>query len=105
MSTGHGFSYEPTSEQEYYNLLKNSHKLKITNEEVDKAKIFVYVYSILSKVYSPLIPGSKNEDKEFWLELKNLLENYDSQKDELIKNLKIQLEKKDRHTINYNLLG
>ena len=64
-----------------------------------------------TKVYSPLVPsiitGKKLKDYEeisFFNNLETLLENYELKKDDFYNNFKIQLEKSDRHTINYNLI-
>ena len=109
LSSGHGFSNEPKTEEEYYNLLKNINKLEaLKKEQIDKAKTFVYIYTKLSKVHSPLVPDLKKLEKgnkEFWKNLDKLLLNYDPQKDDFRKNFEIQLKKNDTHTINYNLLS
>ncbi len=64
---------------------------------------------VLTKVYSPLLlsKGIKEKDYEeisFFNDLETLLENYELKKDDFYHNFKIQLEKSDRHTINYNLI-
>ena len=95
---------------EYKKILKNADKLTpLSAEQIAKAKTFVYIYSILTRVYSPLIPVKEVKDKaykdiNFWKNLEKLIENYKSETDDFYKNFKIQLEKSDRHTINYNFL-
>jgi len=103
-----GFNHEASSIEEYKNLLKNADKLKpLSEEQINKAKTFVYIYSVLAKVYSPLVPIEKingNTDDTFWKNLDILLTNYTPENDDFYKNLKLQIEKSDRHTINYNYL-
>jgi len=107
--SGRGFNYEPQSKQEYVEMLKNGDKLIfLNNEQKDKAKVFAYIYSVLAKIYSPLIPSNsglrKKDEKKWWKELEMLIENYSDNKDSFKKNFEIQLIKQDRHTINYDYL-
>ena len=109
---GHGFNCEPSTVDEYKKMLKNADKLgPLNKEQILKAKTFIYIYSVLAKVYSPLVPSTitgkklKNyEEISFFNNLETLLENYELKKDDFYNNFKIQLEKSDRHTINYNLI-
>ena len=108
LSSGHGISIEPKNEKEYFEYLKNIDKIENVNtEQQDRAKIFVYIYSVLSKVYSPLIPNNHTKDfkyKNFLFEYEKLIDNYNPNNDDLYKNLKTQIFLNDRHTINYKLL-
>ena len=107
---GHGFNCEASTVDEYKKMLKNADKLgPLNKEQILKAKIFIYIYSVLAKVYTPLVPskGTKitnYEEISFFNDLEILLENYELKKDDFYNNFKIQLEKSDRHTINYNLI-
>jgi len=107
---GYGFNCEPSTVDEYKKMLKKADKLgPLSKEQILKAKIFIYIYSVLAKVYTPLVPskGTKitnYEEISFFNDLETLLENYELKKDDFYNNFKIQLEKSDRHTINYNLI-
>lgn len=109
LSSGHGISIEPKNEKEYFEYLKNIDKIENVNtEQQDRAKVFVYIYSVLSKVYSPLIPNNHTKDfqyKNFLFEYEKLIDNYNPNNDDLYKNLKTQIFLNDRHTINYKLLN
>ena len=108
LSSGHGISIEPKNEKEYFEYLKNIDKIEnVSPEQQDRAKIFVYIYSVLSKVYSPLIPNNHTKNfkyKNFLFEYEKLIDNYNPINDDLYKNLKTQISLNDRHTINYKLL-
>ena len=106
---GRGFNHESSSEAEYIKLLKNADTLPpLSDEEINKAKTFIYIYSVLTKVNTSLGEGLQKieniKDIDFWKNLETRLENYELEKDTFYKNFKIQLEKSDRHTINYDLL-
>ncbi len=106
--SGKNFNYEPKTKNEYFNLLKNIEKLeKPTEEQTEKARTFIFLYSILGKVTVPIAPGQKigkDSEERFWKELYTRIENYDEKKDDFLFNFDIQLNKKDQHTINYDLL-
>ena len=91
-------------------MLENADKLTpLSVEQIAKAKTFIYIYAILTRVYSPLIPEKEVKDKgyeyiNFWKDLEKIIENYKFETDDFYKNFKIQLEKFDRHTINYNFI-
>jgi len=108
LSSGHGISIEPKNEVEYFKYLKNVDKIgNVSLDQQNRAKIFIYIYSVLSKVHSPLIPNSHNinfKNENFLLEYEKLIDNYHLKNDDLYNNLKKQVVLQDRHTINYNLL-
>ena len=107
---GHGFNCEASTVDEYKKMLKNADKLgPLNKEQILKAKIFIYISLVLARVYSPLLPSKRIKEKDyeeisFFNDLETLLENYELKKDDFYNNFKIQLEKSDRHTINYNLI-
>ena len=76
---------------------------------MDKAKIFIYISKVLTKVPSSLMSTCNIEtdkvDKFFWDSMIKCLDNYNYEDDLLIKMMKIQIENNDWHTINYNLLN
>ena len=110
--SGNGFNHEARTISEYKEMLKSVDKLvPLSNEQISKAKNFIYTHSILSKVVSSLIPKKKItslsnnfEDNEYWKEFQMLIDNYKFDTDEFYKNFNIQLEKHDRDTINYKFL-
>ena len=54
---GYGFSIEPETQDEYFSYLRNIKKIpKPTIEQINTAKIFIYVQFILSKIKHPLLP-------------------------------------------------
>ncbi|MBD1173882.1 hypothetical protein IDH32_00625 [Pelagibacterales bacterium SAG-MED01] len=106
--SGKSFNYEPKTKNEYFELLKNLEKLeKPTNDQIDKARTFIYLYSVLGKVTVPIAPGQKigkESEIRFWKDFSILIDNYDEKKDDFMRNFNIQLKKLDQHTINYNYL-
>lgn len=108
LSTGHGISIEPKNELEYFKYLKNIDKIdSVGLDQQNRAKIFIYIYSVLSKVHSRLIPNSHNINfkyENFLFDYEKLIDNYHLKSDDLYNNLKKQITLQDRHTINYNLL-
>ncbi len=110
---GNGFTHETQNIKDYKEILNNVDKLPpLSHDQISRAKSFVYTHYILSKNTSSFIPETtKNlisggyEDVDFWKSLKIRIDNYNFEKDNFYKNFKIQLEKNDRHTINYNFLN
>jgi hypothetical protein len=105
-----GFTIEPKSKQEYLNYLNNFKKpIRLHKNQMDKAKIFIYISKVLTKVPSSLMSTCNIEtdkvDKFFWDSMIKCLDNYNYEDDLLIKMMKIQIENNDWHTINYNLLN
>jgi len=109
---GNGFNHEAHTINDYQEILKYADKLvPLSNEQISKAKTFIYTQDILAKNASSFIPGTKEkiisngyQDINFWKNLKVILDNYNFNEDHFYKNFKIQLKKNDRHTINYNFL-
>ena len=108
---GNGFNHEARTINDYQEMLKFADKLvPLSNDQISKAKAFIYTNYVLSKITSSFIPKTKNvisggyEDINFWKSLKVILDNYNFNEDHFYKNFKIQLEKNDLHTINYNFL-
>ena len=89
-------------------MLKNSHKLeKLPQDQIDRAKIFIYLYTEIMGVKSEIIPENDSRDfdeKKYWNKMKNLIENHDVKKNNLLEMMKIQHEKNDRHAVNYKLI-
>jgi hypothetical protein len=106
--SGRGFTIDPESKEEYFDLLYKIEKIgKLNKDQIDKAKIYVFIYSELTKIKANLLPPIGNEpvnEKTFWLEMIKSLDNYKEEEDFLKKMMKIQEKNHDRHAINYNLL-
>ena len=114
--SGRGFTVDPESKKEYFDLLYKIEKIgKLNKDQIDKAKIFVYIYSELTRTINVnLIPSEiANElnsdvepinDKSFWPKMIELVDSYKEEEDLLKKMMKNQEKNNDRHTINYNLL-
>lgn len=106
--SGRGFTIDPESKEKYFDLLHKIEKIdKLNKDQIDKAKIYVFIYSKLTKIRANLLPSFGNESvnmKTFWPEMIDLLDNYNEDEDLLKKMMKIQNKNNDRHTINYNLL-
>jgi hypothetical protein len=109
---GHGFTHEIRTINDYKEILTCVDKLPpLSDEQVSKAKTFVYIQNILSKNTSSFIPESGKEkiskgyeDINFWKNFEVLIDNYNFNEDYFYNNFKVQIEKNDRHTINYKFL-
>jgi len=109
---GNGFTHEAHTINDYREMLKYADKLpSLSDKQVSKAKTFIYTQNILAKITTSFIPkATKNrisggyEDINFWKNFEVLIDNYNFNEDHFYKNFKIQLEKNDRHTINYKFL-
>ena len=106
--SGRGFTVDPESKKEYFDLLYKIEKIgKLNKDQIDKAKIFVYIYSELTKIKVNLVAPSEigpMNDKNFWSKMIKLVDNYKEEEDSLKEMMKLQEKNNDRHTINYNLL-
>ena len=109
--SGRGFVYEPKSKDEYFKLLENVSVLKKpTNEQIDKAKVFVYIYLILARVKSSLIPNFRvfadYDENALWKEAEVLLNDFDLESDDMFCMLKKQVSSKDfRHLLYYDSIN
>ena len=107
--SGRGFTIDPGSKKEYFDLLHKIGKInKLNNEQMDQAKIYSFIYSELTRINVNLIaPYESSEtvnEKIFWPKMIKLVDNYNEEEDLLKKMMKMQEKNNDRHTINYNLL-
>ena len=106
--SGRGFTIDPGSKKEYLDLLHKIEKIsKLNKDQIDKAKIYAFIYTVLTRINANLIAPHDNlprYDKNFLSETTKLLNSYKEEEDLLKKMMKIQENNNDRHTINYNLL-
>ena len=103
-----GFTIDPNSKEEYFFNLKNLKNLKkLNNEQIELAKINVFILYKISQITSNLIApyGSRHvNEKIFWAEMTKLLEQYNYEDDLLKKMMKIQKENNDLHAIDYRMI-
>ena len=107
--SGRGFTIDPGSKKEYFDLLHKIEKInKLNKDQIDQAKIYSFIYSELTRINVNLIaPYESSEtvnEKIFWPKMIKLVDNYNEEEDLLKKMMKMQEKNNDRHTINYNLL-
>jgi hypothetical protein len=107
--SGRGFTIDPGSKEEYFDLLHKIEKInKLNIHQMEQAKIFSFIYSELTRINVNLINSYDRRttfnDKNFFSDAIKLLDNYKEEEDLLKKMMKIQEKNNDRHTINYNLL-
>jgi hypothetical protein len=106
--SGFGFTIEPQSKEEYFFQLKNMKKLeKLNNNQIELAKIFLFITYKLLAIPVNLIPpivSSAIDEKKIWSLMTKLLKEYNFEENLLIKMMKIQETNNDMHTINYGVL-
>ena len=109
---GFGFTIEPKSQEEYFSYLKNIKdliKIKLSKDQVEKAIVYFYTARVLTKLRIPLLPSfdiSRNlDERKFWLDLTQIIKNYDPNNDYFYKMLKKQIEEKSTHTLDYSKIN
>jgi len=106
--SGYGFTIDPKSKGDFFYELKNIPKLKkLTLQQVELAKIYVFIYTKLTRITSNLIApydSSHVDEKNYWSEMIKLLEKYNYKNDYLMKMMKIQEKNNDKHTIDYEMI-
>lgn len=115
---GLDFTIEPQTQDEYFSYLHNIKKIpKLTMEQINKAKIFIFVQLILTKCKHPLLPElfttpmlyatriklGKEAREKFWHESKNLIKNFNIQDDKFMKMIKNQYINNNQHLINLDI--
>ena len=81
----------------------------LDDEAIYRARLFLSLYYKAIKInLSIFSPQGKKSKRNFWIDLKNNLENYDNHhknnSDLFLKNLKIQLNQNSRHLVNYDFI-
>ena len=108
--SGNGFTIEPKTKTEYFEYLNNIKKINFLDDEaIYRARLFLSLYYKAIKInLSIFSPQGKKSKSNFWIDLKNNLENYDNHhknnSDLFLKNLKIQLNQNSRHLVNYDFI-
>lgn len=108
--TGFGFTHEPKTQEEYFNVLRNIEKLKrLNSDQIEKAKIFVYIYGVLSRVKAEFLPYfspfADDDEKMFWEKAAILASTVNPQEDRLNNMVQVQVKQKHRHLLNYDWIG
>lgn len=110
--SGMGYTIDPSSKEEYFSQLHNIKKLKkLNSQQIELAKIYIFINMKLSLIKSNLIPyhGTSNfsydEEKNFWTEMTKLLDKNNHENDLLKKMMEIQEVNKDIHAINYGMIN
>lgn len=105
--SGLGFTYEPQTQEEYFSLLERIHTIgPLEKSQVEKAKTYAFIYCVLSRVESKLIPLFSRlndyDERKLWEDAKNLLSNCEPKDDRLYKMLRIQIKNRYQHLLNYD---
>jgi hypothetical protein len=105
-----GFTHEPQSQEEYFDLLKNIRFIKPLNKmQIEKAQVFAYIDYLLAKVPCNLIPDysvfSDYEEQGLWEGAEKMVMKLDPENETLYRMLQIHLKRKDRHILNYDWIG
>ena len=106
--TGFGFTHEPQTQEEYFQLLKNIHTLKgLDASQIERAKIYAYIYGVLSRVPCSLIPSfspyDDYDEEKLWREAGQLIKKNSPHDDKQYQMVQIQVQHKYRHLLNYDL--
>ena len=106
--TGLGYTIDPHSKNEYFYHLHNIRKLKkLNNQQIELAKIYLFIFYKLTAIPVNLIAPMESsiiDEKRFWTLMTKSLNEYNFEKDLLIKMMKIQEANNDMHTIDYRVL-
>jgi len=108
--SGFGFTLEPKSKKEYFNMLNKINKIKKLNKEsVKKCFAYNYLTRYLALERIPLIHNTditmRFEKKIFWKKTYNLLKKNGVFYQSLYNSLKFQIEKNNSYLINLNRLN
>jgi len=107
--SGLGFNIEPKSIKEYKKIVNNIPQIKKLNKfQTDKAKIFWYIYLVVTRVKMPLIHFSNirmdyNKD-QFWKNTILKLSNLTNDQNKFEKCLMHQIQNNNSNLINYKTL-
>lgn len=108
--SGFGFAHEPQDCEEYFAQMRSVSELQpLSAECVRRAKVFTYVYMVLSRVTTALIPenglSANWNDATFWQEMEEHVVACPPADDRMRHMLKIQMEGEYRHLMNYDWVG
>jgi len=108
--TGFGFTHEPKTQEEYFQLLKNIHTLqRLDGFQIERAQIYAYIYGALSRVPCSLIPSfspyDDYDEEKLWREASQLISQIFPCDDKQYRMVQIQVKQKHRHMLNYDWIG
>jgi len=107
--TGRGFTIEPETKEKYLFQLQNIKKLeKLSNRQIEDAKIFAFITYRLMLIPTNLMANYSTrqhvDEKKYFTEMTKLIEQYNEQEDMIKKMMKIQEKNNDRHAIDYRII-
>jgi hypothetical protein len=112
--SGNGFTIEPKTRGEYFKYLNNINSLKkLNNEQILRAKNFMYLEIIGGRSKIPLLPKydighkffSKGNSKKFWAKCGQLASKYNIKNDQFINILRKQIQSKSKHLVNRAIIN
>jgi hypothetical protein len=108
--TGFGFTREPTSKQEYFELLDDiDGSISVTDTEQDRARVMTYLLFILMRVPServPEMPKTKvNNADTIWDRGADLLSDAPAQDTTFADHVSTFIQDDHRHVLRYDAIG
>ncbi|MEW6614763.1 MAG: hypothetical protein AB1401_04795 [Thermodesulfobacteriota bacterium] len=105
--SGFGFTTEPQSQKDYFELLKNIHKVRpLDNHQIEKAKLFAYLYFILFWVHCNLIPAMSThndfEEECVWKEATDMIINHKPSDEKLFHLVQAQMAGNHTRLVNWD---
>lgn len=105
--SGRGFVHEPQTQEEYFSILRRIETLKrLDAEQIERAKLFTYVYLVLSKVNCDLVPPfsvfADWDEAQLWADATALLDGKTPADDKLGRMMAVQDAQGYRHMLNYD---
>ena len=108
-STGFGYTIEPKSKEEYFFQLENIKNIKkLNNQQIELAKILIFIYMKLTQIPSNLIAQHDTQHVDttkYWTEMNELIDKYNYEGDLLFKMMKKQHANNDMHTLDYRMIS
>lgn len=110
MYSGLGFTHEPQTQEAYFETLRNIHTLgRLTPEQMERAKVYTYIYMMLSRVECRILPDVRvyadYDDEKYLRDAVALLERYSPMDEKLVEMIRLQVSRKRRHLLNYDYVG
>ncbi len=108
--SGLGFVHEPQTVGEYFDYLHRLDELKtLSDEQVERAKTFAYIYLELSRVKCSLVPQldrfSGYEKSKLWSDFNDAVNGANIENDRLYNMMQIMIKHNSRQLINYDWLN
>lgn len=108
--SGLGFTHEPKTPEEYFETLRNIHTLgRLKPEQIERAKVFTYIYMTLSRVESRILPDvsvhADYDDDRYLRDASELLERFAPMDEKLAAMIRIQVSRQHQHLMNYDFVG